>query len=304
MNAAMILLIGEQPAPNLLPLRYYRPSRVVLVRTELTKKVSENLQALIEDDTQVHMLDVQPYHIERIAQDLESFLERHKWANNELLFNVTGGTKPMALAAYNVAQRYRSPVLYFQTEGGRSLLYRYEFSEGGQIRLMEKTDLPGTITIADYLRSYVGQYEETGFSRGAGGNFERVVYQALESVVDEIIAGVKLGGALDVDLVLRCRNQVGIAEVKTGKKARSKEGIDQLNTAGGRAFLGIYTRKFLIIDTLWDATCSNLRELAEARNIQVIELPSYAQMGTLSDEDRQMLINTVQSVLRCYGGVQ
>jgi hypothetical protein len=121
-------------------------------------------------------------------------------------------------------------------------------------------------------------------------------------VVDEIVAGVKLGGALDIDLVLRCGNQVGIAEVKTGRKSRSKEGINQLNTAGGRAFLGIYTRKILIVDTVWDATCSNLRELAEARNVQVVELPSYLQTGALSDYDRQRLTSAVRSALRCHGG--
>lgn len=301
MKTAMVLLVGEQPVPNLLPTRHLKPNAAVLVHTDRTAQVAENLKALLESSIPCLPCLVSPYKMPEILQKLQEFLSKNL-AGYSLLFNLTGGTKPMALAAYNVAQRYRSPVLYFQTEGSQSLLYRYEFSEAGQIRLVEKTSLPGTITIADYLQSYVGQYEKTGFSKSAGGNFEQAVYQVLLSVVDEIIAGVKLGGALDVDLVLRCRNQVGIAEVKTGKKARTKEGIDQLNTAGGRAFLGIYTRKFLIVDAVWDVTLSNLRELAEARNIQVVQLPSYAQMGTLSGEDRQVLIETVQSVLRCHGG--
>ena len=147
---------------------------------------------------------------------------------------------------------------------------------------------------------YLGDYQITGFAKTREGAFEKAVHDVLQTHVDEVLAGVKKGGALDIDLVIRCGNRVGIAEVKTGEKARKKVGIDQLNTAGGREFLGTYTKKFLIVDMPWD-TLSNLRELAQARDITVIEVPSYGMTGAISNTDQRTLARTVQQVLRCTG---
>ena len=38
-------------------------------------------------------------------------------------------------------------------------------------------------------------------------------------------------------------------------------------------------------DQVWDRTLTNLRELAEARRIEVIELPSFSTEGSLAVED-------------------
>jgi hypothetical protein len=61
-----------------------------------------------------------------------------------------------------------------------------------------------------------------------------------------------------------------------------KMAIDQLNTAAGQRFLGTYTQKFLVSDQRWDSSLSNLKELAEARRICLIEIPDYdLQTGTI-----------------------
>jgi hypothetical protein len=44
---------------------------------------------------------------------------------------------------------------------------------------------------------------------------------------------------------------------------------------------------------VWDHTLSNLRELAEARRIEVIELPSFSTEGSLSVEDGEKLTQRV-----------
>lgn len=43
-----------------------------------------------------------------------------------MIFNLTGGTKPMSLAAFLVAFQRKAPFVYFQTEGGHSLLFHYK----------------------------------------------------------------------------------------------------------------------------------------------------------------------------------
>lgn len=304
MKKTMILLIGEQPLPNLLPLKHFHPDHAVLVRTSRTKKVSEHLQTLTPTDIQLSMLDVAPYSIVDITHQLRQFLSTEALSSETLYFNVTGGTKPMALAAAFIARDYGAPLFYFQTEGQKSLLYHYEFTNDGTLKLEESLEIPETITLDEYIRAFVGHYQVKDFPENVGGQFERLVYETLKPEVDEIMSNLVLGGALEIDLAVRCGNQVAIAEVKTGKKARSKSGIDQLNTAGGREYLGIYTRKVLIVNAKWNDQQSNLRELAEARRIQVIELPSYDGVNHpfLSPEDKDTLIQTVSNLLHCRKG--
>jgi len=42
-KTALILLVGEQPLPNLLPTRRINPELVVLVHTDRTKEIAERL---------------------------------------------------------------------------------------------------------------------------------------------------------------------------------------------------------------------------------------------------------------------
>jgi hypothetical protein len=290
MKTAMILLAGEQPAPNLLPTRWLEPDAAVLVYTNRTQQVAENLRDLLEADLNCLLCPVPPYNILEIHGEVRRFLSENL-PEHTFTFNLTGGTKPMVLAAFSLARLYEAPFVYFQTEGNCSQLYHYVFTEDG-IRLEKVDDLPDLITIDDYLRAFVSDYQLTGFAKEeAGGLFERAIYEALEPIMDEIYAGVRLMGALEIDLVVRCGNQVGIVEAKTGSGV--KKGIDQLNTAGGREYLGTYTRKMLVSDQSWDHTRSNLKELAEARRIEVIELPSYAASRQISTDDVEHLRRAV-----------
>jgi hypothetical protein len=286
----MIALVGEQPIPNLLPVRHDKPNRVILVHTQRTRLVSQRLTSLLGDA--VVTLEVTPYDIMAIQQALKQFISERGWMATEVNFNLTGGTKPMAFAAYRLAEELSSSFMYLQSEGGKSLIYRYEFSEW-RARLVREEEIPSVLTIDDYLRAHLGDYEEGPLKQ----RFEKMVYDTLCPVLDEIKTSVKHGGALEVDLVLRCGNQVGVSEVKSGRKAQSRKGIDQLNTAAEQRYLGTYTRKFLIVDRLLG---SNNRALAEGHRIMVIELCSAAT-GSLSDEDRGRLITTIRKEL---GGQQ
>jgi hypothetical protein len=292
----MISLIGEQPIPNLLPLRYQPPDVAALVYSDFTERAAKRLTRLLPRGCTPWLLSVSAYDIEAIRRAIAGLIAEQKWAPADLVLNLTGGTKAMALAAYLAAAEQRADFLYLQSEGKQTRLYRYAFDEAGSPRLAADSLLPGLITIDDYLRAFVEDYHLTGFANDLeGGLFEKAIYNALDPVVDQIVAGVKLMGALDVDLVVRCDNQVGIIEAKTGGGV--KKGIDHLNTAGGQRYLGTYTQKILVSDQVWNHTRSNLRELAEARRIEVIELPSFSAQGTLADEDTAMLVRRVRECL-------
>jgi hypothetical protein len=291
-NMITISLIGEQPIPNLLPSRYQSPNTAVLVYTDRTQIAAKRLGRLLPGNCEAVFCLVSAYNIREIVQTLQSLIAENRWTAANLLFNLTGGTKAMALAAYLVAAEQYAPFLYLQSEGKKTRLYRYEFDAARTPYVSTDQLLPGLITIDDYLCAYVDNYQLTGFAKNeAGGLFERAVYEALKPAMDEIVAGVSLLGALEIDLVVRCDNQVGIIEAKTGPGV--KKGIDQLNTAGGQRYLGTYTCKILVSDQYWDKSRSDLRQLAEARQIEVIELSSFHTSQRLSPEDVERLQRSV-----------
>jgi hypothetical protein len=293
----MISLIGEQPIPNLLPIRYQPPEAVVLVHSDLTATAAQRLDPLLPPGCQAVYCPVSAFDIQAIQEQLADTCREHGWPASDLVFNLTGGTKAMALAAYVVAAEGRAPFLYLQSEGKQTRLYRYEFDAQGTPRLTDSSLLPALLTIDDYLRAFVNDYQLTGFANeNTGGRFEQAIHAALQPAVDEIAVGARLLGALEIDFVVRCDNQVGIIEAKTGPGV--KKGIDQLNGAGEQRYLGTYTQKILVSAQQWDHTRSNLRELAQAMRIEVIELPSFGAQGQLSPEDAQRLVG---KVCECLG---
>lgn len=126
--------------------------------------------------------------------------------------------------------------------------------------------------------------------------FEHAVQNELKPHTSEIVSCVRAVAlnSLEIDLVIRCGNQFGVAELKTGAEATRKAPIDQLNSATGREFLGTYTRRFLIINR--NLPREN-REPAAAYRIEVIELCDDLEAGRLSADDRRKLIAAVTSAL-------
>lgn len=293
----MISLIGEQPIPNLLVLRHEQPDEAVLVFTDRSRPVAERLQNLVEKDTRLDRL-LDPYDIRASYEGLKGFIKGN-WNSENLVFNLTGGTKTMVLAAYQIAAEIHTPFLYLQSEGKRSRLYRYEFNGGAYSKVSDEF-LPALISIDDYVQAYLGQTpQKREKPRDAFGQaFEESIAQSLREINLEVKVGVHLAGALEVDLMVRYENQVGVIQAKTGSAARKKTGLDQLNAACDQRYLGTYTGKMLVINEVWDKTRSNLRELAKAWRITVIELPSFTEDSPhLSDKDKQDLQTKVVETL-------
>jgi hypothetical protein len=112
--------------------------------------------------------------------------------------------------------------------------------------------------------------------------------------VDEIKVGVRPEGVADqieIDLVVRCGNQLGIVEAKMGA---SKAGIDQLSTAGGARYLGTYTARFLVVGR---RLYSQHKTLAQARNVIVIEMPGYTDGRALGRDEADRLRRTIRTGL-------
>ena len=292
--AKMICLIGEQPIPNLLPIRHYHPQQIALIYSAKTKKIGANLAQMVSGiPISYYQIDeselLAPFDLITAQRLLQAWLQQQNWQSHELLFNVTGGTKPMSLAAARLAERYQSPMIYLQSEGSKNWLYKYEFQQG-LLTLTERAELGSLINIDDYYKVY-GLSKFT-FSPDKEP-LEKIILQALQPHVDEIIKGVSFGAALEIDLTIRCGNQVGIAEVKTGGSAKGRKGLDQLNTAAQREYFGTFTKRFLIID---QPLGTDIHALATAQGVIVIHLLDDWKNG-LSPADAEALINTVTAAL-------
>lgn len=292
----MLVLAGEQAAPNLLPARHFGPSKVVILHTDLAQsKRSANNLALRLDGMAPEPRLVEAYDPARAMDTVLALLKEFPGAS----INITGGTKPMSLAALLTAREVGAPVFYVRSQDAKTKVDFYAFdSMGRPTNCGEPIVIPDTITIDDYLTIYFGKdYCFTGFGPGQGEAFERAIFEALKPAVDEIKAGWKhASGSVDVDLVLRCNNQIGVVEVKTGGKANSTDGIKQLTVAGGQRFFGTYVRRVLVIERSWTEKNNN-RALAEALGIVLVELPGFADRGVIDEPERALLIERVHDSL-------
>ena len=285
----LVSLIGEQPIPNLLPLRYFKPSACLGVHSDYTEKAAARLATLTKGLVEIWLLKVNAYDIRAIRDSLTAEIQGRGILPQEMLLNLTGGTKPMSLAAYLTAAELGAPVIYLQSEGRQSRLYTFS---PGNPALVEETCLPGLIIIDDYLRAHIDSITTRRTKPDQAGHvFEQAVLDALRDVVDEIKPNVNLQGTVDLDMVVRCENQVGLVEAKLGSN-HLKMAIDQLNTAAGREYLGTYTQKFLVSDQDW-SRFSDLKALAKSRQIVVVELPGYGRHRSLSQQEIALLRDTI-----------
>lgn len=288
----MILLVGEQAAPNLLPTRYYNPDRIGLVCTELTEQRAKRLEAVLVGLVQQPLCRSDAYRIQEIEQSLLGYIREQGWLEHDLIFNLTGGTKVMALAAYETARELNAAAFYFQTENNQSLIHAYRFDKKALV-VEESIPISGTLTLDDYLKCYIGTYTPNMKARDP---FEELVYRTLSAMPSppwEVMPAVFLTGVgpnVEADILVRYGNQVAVLEAK---QTAGKKGIDQLVSVTNPRTLGTYTHKVLVSATPLD---ENNLELAKAYHVTVIVLPS-GKSGKLSQSDAELLTDTFQKMM-------
>jgi hypothetical protein len=291
-NKVIISLVGEQPAPNVLPLEHYHPDQVVLVHTKRTELLADRIAKVVEYPVIRPFCRTDPYRVDEIRLALETYLDEYVSCESELIFNLTGGTKTMEYAALETARRRQARAFYYQTEENQSLLHPYSF-DGMELICEEPIEIKTTLSIDQYLRVYVGEYGPDDKHQDL--DFEPKVLHALQQLGPEyeVCPNLRLKGVsgnVEVDWVLRYRNTFAVGEVKTSP---SKKSLDQLSSITHPATLGTYTRKFLVAANPLDV---NNLDLAKAYNIEVIEL-SGADRQPLTGEQVQKLHERIRGVM-------
>lgn len=120
-----ICLVSEQATPNLVPALdpKLRPRRVIQIVTPGMQRNAKWLQQALE---QKHLRVEQwplddPWDIERIQTSLLELLDRERdlCQQKNIGLNVTGGTKPMSIAAHETCRMYELPIFYVHPEKDR-----------------------------------------------------------------------------------------------------------------------------------------------------------------------------------------
>lgn len=293
----MIALVGEQPLPNFLPVRYYQPGNLLLIYTARTRQKYEYLKVTLQKDVTVYGLETDAYDIPKIAKAIHEELDRiAPFSSKQLVFNLTGGTKTMSLAAYQIAQLRNAPMMYLQSEGKNTRVYHYAW-ENQQLRSTNNELLPECISLHDVFDLYLGpgNWQEDGSGRCEGSPFEDVLADVLRANRYEVMVGVHtMNGQIDVDVAVRSSNQYGIIEAKMGENGRKLDGIKQLSTAV--RLLGTYSQTFYVITVLSQPAHT---AITEASNIQIISLSGYDRVtNILPSEDAEELLRRVGKALK------
>lgn len=295
----LINLIGEQPIPNLLPVLFLKPDRTIMLFTDTTEKTANRIKKLVDYS---ELMKIDPYDINTGIRTIHKILND----NDDFIFNITGGTKIMSLAAYQVANERNYKFVYMQSEGKKNLLYSYLSSDRNNQKPMVEV-MPELVNIDIYLRAHLPAYEQKGFhidsqtkKLSRGGKFEKSIYSALDNDSFEVLAGFRpkgVGNQIEIDLAIRLKgtNNVGIAEIKTGDKEGHKKGLDQLVMATERDCLGTYTTRFLITSS---HLSGQIIELAKVHHINVVDdLECNFNDETLSPQSKTRLIQKIKEKL-------
>jgi len=280
----LLSLVGEQPIPILLVHRALKPERHLLFHTDRTRRVAAQLHALLPNSQMLEIANA--YELAEIAQTFE------KKAEPDMVFNLTGGTKPMAWAGYEVAKQHRADFVYLQSEGKKSLLYRFAFQNGKIVQ--NKTLLPRLITLEDYLRAHG---LDVVSSKDPITDQEEALYHFLNTQCDQCLNNLQYP-AFEIDFFVQRGNQAAVIEAKSGlsKVMRKRQAIDQLTTITGREYLGTYTGRIWVTAR---TPGEQLRELARAYQIEivVVSLEQHAGEWRLKADARTRLSQALDTVL-------
>lgn len=163
---ALLTLVSEQPMPAVIQMIqsdfiYDKYAFVISADSKsdalynkefeaVCQRESEFLQEIKGPGVIIEKLDpVNPYNINHVEKVINSYIQENSEYSWE--FNITGGTKTMSIAAYNVALKSDSEVLYVDSWKRRIFHYSGKSNEP-KIQHFDETLFKPIITVENYLK--------------------------------------------------------------------------------------------------------------------------------------------------------
>jgi hypothetical protein len=131
----MLCLVSRQTLQNLLPILHYQPQRVFFVSTHEEDASRVMLETVLREHgiTCEEPVYVDAYDPAHIAQTCVAM--RKRFQEEQLIVNLTGGTKVMSLAAYRVFSQIPCEIIYTDTPNSRLLILHPEGREPEPLRV-------------------------------------------------------------------------------------------------------------------------------------------------------------------------
>ncbi|MBI4843630.1 MAG: DUF1887 family protein [Nitrospirae bacterium] len=155
MSHIHVCLVSDQPIPNILGIYHFKPDKVIFCSTDKMEKLGK-VDDII-NTLKLYGLDYSQ-RLERIIVDqdcLEDCETRfandiaQKYIDHELIVNLTGGTKIMVLAAYNVFKDMAEQMIYTPIPKNEFLTV---FPRTGECKSPETLDL--RLSVQAYITAY------------------------------------------------------------------------------------------------------------------------------------------------------
>ncbi|MBK7380372.1 MAG: DUF1887 family protein [Ignavibacteriales bacterium] len=140
----LVCLVSRQAMPNLLPVLMYQPKNIFLLSTKEEISCAKQLQSLlVKEGFKVYLYDdISAYDDTNLKLRLDYIFNKY---SDDIFLNVTGGTKPMAFAAYEYFREKGNRVFYCNTEQKQIMhLLPKRYTE----------ELKTELTIENYLAVY------------------------------------------------------------------------------------------------------------------------------------------------------
>lgn len=180
-----VLLVGDEPVPNITPCLdpTFAPREVILVTPPDREAEAGWLESVLAPRgircTRWPVAD--PYAIVGIRDRIFDLLAERQADSDAkaLALNTTGGTRPMALAAYEVFRQLEQPVFFVNPLTDHLVwLYHPEHPDGAP-----STDLADRIKLGAFTSAHGARIESTGPAQG--------VPKSLRALCDDLVAHVE-----------------------------------------------------------------------------------------------------------------
>lgn len=140
----LVCLVSRQPMANVLPVLMFKPDLVYLLSTKEELKCGKHLQNLFNKNNIKTILydNIDAYDNKILIERLDKIFSN---SNFSITLNSTGGTKIMAISAYEYFRNKNYPVIYCNTEDKKIIHLLPE---------RRTEELKAELKIEEYLASY------------------------------------------------------------------------------------------------------------------------------------------------------
>lgn len=284
----VVSLIGHQPLPNLLVLRYIKPDAVMFISSastdrQLSERKDRLSQLAVRDGISVLALSstVDAWDFNSVTDLMAHELSAFDCKTTSFIFDVTGGTKAMSIGLSRVAAKMGSEMVYLESERADSYLCRYHFGDDGLLTSSGSEKLPKLVCLKDFFYLQLGLAEtslksKASTSQNKGIQFEVAVREQLDGLVDHMLYSIKPHDSEEIDIVLQKGNRFAIVECKAREDDERKAyGILQLNNLASERYLGTYTGKILAVMAHYTRDTPQNAKMAQEHKVHLLELPNW-----------------------------